>query len=284
MTEKASGTFTVRKASEADMPALREISSLTWEGDDYLSEAAAGWISQGGFYVGTLDGLVVGTVKVSLLPGRVVWLEGLRVHPNHKGRGWGRALAEHSVREALNLVRSGRADLVEFVTYVKNLASIEISRKLGFRLQEGFVILSRPTAGCRESGCRTMEELREVDLSCFPVHVPAGWVMVPRCPESMPWLRSAMTVHRFGGASFMLRRGQPYFVPLRSSVQDPVDFIRGANVCAVEKGMERHDIVLHESMRELLQNARDAGFEMWDEVDGPNMLLFRLAQSGSVAQ
>ncbi|MBD3369748.1 GNAT family N-acetyltransferase [Candidatus Fermentibacteria bacterium] len=267
----------IREASEGDLPALREISSQTWDGEDYLAQVAAGWMNDGGLYVGLLNEAVVGAVKVSLLPCGVVWLEGLRVHPRYRGRGFGKILAEYSMHRALELMRNGEAELVEFVTYVKNDISIGISRKLGFRLQERFFVLSRPTlASGRE--CRAIDELRKEDLACFPGHIPAGWVMVLKCPESLAWLRSRMTVHGFGEARFMFTRGDSYFVPLGSSLDDPGDFLRGCNACAAAADMDRHDVVLHESMRPLLAEARRAGFGMWEEVDGPNMLLFRFSQ------
>lgn len=73
-----------------DRPFIEEIARLTWGGggEDYLARVFDEWLGDN-FYVLELDGKVVGTAKLTLLPGEVGWLEGLRVHRDYRGKGYG---------------------------------------------------------------------------------------------------------------------------------------------------------------------------------------------------
>ncbi len=68
----------IREVRPEDRSFIKEIAKLTWGGEDYLARVFDEWLGDN-FYALEVDGRVVGTAKLTLLPGRVGWLEGLRM-------------------------------------------------------------------------------------------------------------------------------------------------------------------------------------------------------------
>ncbi|GAB6101553.1 hypothetical protein JCM16138_07760 [Thermococcus atlanticus] len=94
----------IRKARPEDRPFIEEIAQLTWGGEDYLARVFDEWLGDN-FYVLELDGKVIGTAKLTILPDKVGWLEGLRVHPNYQKRGFGRVLHNFMLQKGRRLQR-----------------------------------------------------------------------------------------------------------------------------------------------------------------------------------
>ena len=97
----------VRIAALNDLDDIAEISRTTWDGDDYLEGKAPGWIEDGSLYAGELDGKVIGTFRLTPMPDRVLWLEGLRINTDYQGRGYGRQLADFSFVKGKKILQSG---------------------------------------------------------------------------------------------------------------------------------------------------------------------------------
>ena len=61
----------IRLVRKEDKPFIEEIARLTWEGEDYLARVFDSWVKDGNFYVLELEGKVVGTAKLTILPDKV---------------------------------------------------------------------------------------------------------------------------------------------------------------------------------------------------------------------
>jgi RimJ/RimL family protein N-acetyltransferase len=126
--------FSFRRMRPDDKPAIVDIASRIWEGDDYLPSVFDEWIrdTTGEFTAVLLDGKVAGCGKLSFVTATDVWLEGLRKDPLVTETGLARAVAHHFLSHL-----AGRKDLtsVRFSTYVKNTASIVVNERLGFRIR-----------------------------------------------------------------------------------------------------------------------------------------------------
>jgi hypothetical protein len=79
---------------------------------------------------------VIGTGKLSRFAGDEWWLEGLRVHPDFQGRGIGRLLFRHGVRQAEVIARRG---VSRFVTGHSNQATRKLALEAGFSLVGHYV-------------------------------------------------------------------------------------------------------------------------------------------------
>lgn len=263
----------IRPADYPDLPRLAEISRNTWEGSDYLEKVAARWISEGGLFVGTVSGQVIGAVKVTRMPSGVVWLEGLRVHPHFRSQGFGRRLVEFATDVGRAAIDSGEARAMEFATYVHNTESIAIASDLGFEMTEAFYILTRP--GIPASGVRP-ERVEDVEgeLSRMGRHLSAGWTFVRNTPDGRAWLMERAYALRHGRAVFLAQRSGNCYIPLPSGLESAAELPEGVSAHAAARGQQEHHIVLPEGAREALATLLGMGYESWEELSGPNMLVF----------
>jgi GNAT superfamily N-acetyltransferase len=78
----------VRPALPEDRERILAISAKIWEGQDYIPHVLDRWLCEGGLFVAELSGKVVGFAKNTELSPGEIWLEGLRVDPEHQGRAW----------------------------------------------------------------------------------------------------------------------------------------------------------------------------------------------------
>lgn len=151
--------FAFRPMTPADKPAMLDVSSRIWDGDDYIPLVFDAWVGDplGEFAAVTLDGKLVGCGKLTFLTPTDAWLEGLRKDPLVKEGG----LAEAVARHFLSLL-AARRDLtsIRFSTSVENLASITVNERMGFRrvlalscksLEAGRRAGAGPGAGTRTS-------------------------------------------------------------------------------------------------------------------------------------
>lgn len=135
--------ITVRKAREEDRSDILEISSHIWQGRDYVPQVLDQWLAEGGLWAAELQGKVVGLANTSALSPGELWFEGLRVHPQWRGRGIARQLARAQLDDALRKQpRSIRMSTAEF-----NHQSIHIARALGFGEVARFTYMGGPVGG-----------------------------------------------------------------------------------------------------------------------------------------
>lgn len=78
-----------RPARVEDTPAVLALSSLIWEGEDYIPYVWEEWLrdEQGLLLVAEHSGNLVGFGKLTRLSAEDWWMEGLRVHPQYERRG-----------------------------------------------------------------------------------------------------------------------------------------------------------------------------------------------------
>ncbi|PSQ44596.1 GNAT family N-acetyltransferase [Halobacteriales archaeon SW_7_68_16] len=91
----------VRAARPADVDAIAAFTAGTWperEESDYLPDVIAGWIEREDdrqTAVAVEDDEPIGVAQAVLLSPDEAWGQGMRVHPDHRGRGVATALADH---------------------------------------------------------------------------------------------------------------------------------------------------------------------------------------------
>lgn len=121
----------IRRAKPSDKRAVLDIVRTVWGGEDYIPEVFDAWVRdrRGPLYAAVVSGRVVGIGKITRLTTDETWTEGARVAPRYRGRGIGRALLAHRVKQARRLgVRVTR-----FSTSERNTPMHRIARHLGFR-------------------------------------------------------------------------------------------------------------------------------------------------------
>ena len=122
---------TVRRLQGSDRDDVIEISSHIWEGHDYLPSVVDEWLreSNSRFYGVEVNGRIVAVGRVRLMEGgRIGWMEGLRVHPEYRGRGFANDLTRAIVREGESL----GVERLRYTTSDENVASVKLAKMAGF--------------------------------------------------------------------------------------------------------------------------------------------------------
>ena len=263
----------IRIAIMDDIEDIAAISRTTWDGDDYLEKKARRWIRDSSLYAGELDGLVVGTFRLSAMPEGVLWMEALRVHKDYRNRGYGRQLADASFGTGKKIIGSGKAKCMEFSTYFKNAESIHISISQGFRVVNRFMLMNRE--GIDSAAPIERIEPSDADFMFLRGHIPCGWKYPRLCRGGIEWALQRCDTWRRGDVLLLRERNSDEVTPLRGAEDDPDCFLDGAEAAATSAGKSDSCIVLHESGKKVIERAFERGYDTWEPVEGCNVLIFR---------
>ena len=140
----------VRQAREEDTAAVVAFTEDTWdtfEGQDYIPEVFPEWVATDGADQHTVvaerdqagsgeDGTsqVVGCCQVVRLSDHEAWTQGIRVHPDHRGAGVGRAM-DGTCRD---WARERGATLARNMVFSWNEQGLATARSLGYRPRAEF--------------------------------------------------------------------------------------------------------------------------------------------------
>jgi ribosomal-protein-alanine N-acetyltransferase len=120
-----------RLATPRDRDAVFALCASTWPDGDYIPRVWDAWLADpaGAFVVGvdaTDTALAIGKLSV-VAPGEG-WIEGVRVAPAQRARGWGRALVAH----LLACAQQQGLQVVRFLTAAGNVPMHRVAAALGF--------------------------------------------------------------------------------------------------------------------------------------------------------
>jgi len=121
----------IRRLVKSDQDDVLEISKYTWDGHDYLGTVFDEWVNDPKCdFVGVeVEDRVVAVANLRLIEGGCTgWLEGLRVHPDFRQRGYANEITAYLVAEGERL-GVGR---LRYTTSDRNVESLKIAAKAGF--------------------------------------------------------------------------------------------------------------------------------------------------------
>ena len=96
----------IRRLVKSDQDDVLEISKYTWDGHDYLGTVFDEWVNDPKCdFVGVeVEDRVVAVANLRLIEGGCTgWLEGLRVHPDFRQRGYANEITAYLVAEGERL-------------------------------------------------------------------------------------------------------------------------------------------------------------------------------------
>lgn len=262
----------IRRCRQEDKRYIEEMAKLIWEGYDYLPEVFDEWVNDGGFFVVEEDGRVIGTVKITILPEKVGWLEGLRVHPDYRGRGIGKRLNEFILTRAKELRNAGEVEDIEFSTYFRNVESLSITKKSGFRVVKGFYVMYRDRDDSKRSPDRVT--ISREDLMDYSEYLSCGWRFVRNTDEGYRWLSERMKGYSAGEYKFYVSGHEESAILLNSSEEAIVEYTKALNsICGEEEGYE---VFLPEEWGSMINLLKDNSYRFWEEdVREPNIIILR---------
>jgi GNAT superfamily N-acetyltransferase len=121
----------LRPGRPEDREAIEGFTRDTFSWGDYVARIYPDWLADpaGQTLVAEVAGEVVAVARSAMLSPHEAWLQGSRVHPEHRRRGLGTALAENLVHWAAD--RGAR--VVRLITETDNTASLKQVSLIGFR-------------------------------------------------------------------------------------------------------------------------------------------------------
>ncbi|MFW9788054.1 MAG: GNAT family N-acetyltransferase [Candidatus Thorarchaeota archaeon] len=123
---------TVRPLRDSDWDDILEIARHTWDGHDYLPFFFENWLNDKDSHTVAIerDNHVIALANLRVIEdGRTGWMEGLRVHPDHRNQGLAMILTNHVVAVAKEL----SVERVRFTTAVSNEASLHMGEQVGMK-------------------------------------------------------------------------------------------------------------------------------------------------------
>lgn len=137
----------IRRAQAEDREAVLAFCAHTWEDGDYIDQVWEDWLSDEAdpLLVGLLAGRPVALEKIRLTSPDQVWLEGMRVDPDHRGRGIATSLFHH----ALDWARSHGARVARLATGSDNEAVHRMVAEVGLRrvYSSPYYVAEEPSEG-----------------------------------------------------------------------------------------------------------------------------------------
>ena len=122
--------YDIRPLEASDWDDILEIAKNTWSGHDYLPSAFKSWISDPASHTACieLDNHVIALANLRIIEnGRTGWMEGLRVHPDYRGKRLASLLTDHVVEKA----RSLGVERLRYTTATVNTESLHLGMKIG---------------------------------------------------------------------------------------------------------------------------------------------------------
>lgn len=266
----------VRIAVTADEADLKEIASTIWDGSDYLPDIMGEWIAEPWFLVCEYEGRVIACLKMTMLPDKVLWFEGLRVHGDFQNRGLGTLMNQHAMRLAQQLSNSVPGLAYEFCTYYKNVESLHLTAKLGFETVTAFHVMDHKGG----SETRTPELIPSPTLDLFshyPRYIPLGWRILHHHPEALELIIRKGSTFRGAKARFLLGGIAEKYALLLDEPDE--DFAEELPYLQHFAGKDKNfAIILATAFAHRIPMLKELGFDFWDEEEDypENMVVLRL--------
>ena len=187
--------FYARPARSEDKAAILAFCQNTFSWGDYIADVWDGWLndSTGCLIVGQADGQAVGVLHAQPIEGRVVWIEGLRVHPDFRRQGISSAM-ERAARE---WARAQGYRFTRLVTSVKNVTAQQAIAAYGYHCIARFGEWDAPPQSGEPSriALPSDDDTLFAQWGTFPPRV-AGQVLLP----NRDWRWSYLTRARMNAA------------------------------------------------------------------------------------
>ncbi len=131
LPQQHSNTVEIRQASMHDKEVILDFCGMIYPEGDYIHDTWNTWCNEEGLYVMWEDKIRVGVYNVTTHAGQA-WIEGMRVHPDFRGSGYGMAMMRH----AEDTAKDNGARIIRSLIETGNHTSITQSRKNGYTTQD----------------------------------------------------------------------------------------------------------------------------------------------------
>jgi len=126
----------IRNAISNDKKVVLEFCRDTFSWGDYIGDVWDRWQSKGRLHVLEEKGKVIGVYNFDIFENQA-WIEGMRVHPKYRRKGFGKKMLLH----AESLIQN---KTIRLVIESQNRSSIELVSSMGYHLEEKWQLYSMP--------------------------------------------------------------------------------------------------------------------------------------------
>lgn len=263
--------WTTRRATDADLPALRELCTASVGADDYVLGFLERFVRDSISLVAIDGPRLVGMMVYDDTPDGSAWLHAARTHPDVRRQGVATALN----RGCEALARSRGRTSLRLWADASNLPSTAAARRGGFEERARFTrmrIAASPSASTPR--LRSLDLTRDwTTLETSPLlarssgYVFHDFYFLPLTRANATWLERDRALWWFGrnqvsiSEDFEDLSGKDLQIQLLAG--DPDAILRAAPGIATARGADRVESFLpHDS--EILSAARGAGFELME--------------------
>ena len=200
--------LTIRAGSADDYAQIVEMTKEIWGGDDYLPHVWHTWLAepQSHLQVVEVNGDIVASGRIRELSPGYWWLEGLRVHPGHQGKGYATPLHDHLIH--LAATQPGTTQIA-LATDWDNEKVAHLSRKSGMHLQVAYRFFK---SEAMQTGVESVEEITMDPAVLHAImhdspwlkrtggYLMWGWVATPATVEWVAARLQEGKLYRYGDA------------------------------------------------------------------------------------
>ncbi len=120
----------IRDAQPSDKQAVIDFCKNTFSWGDYIADVWNTWILQENLFVVVEGEATIGLCHLVLTDNRQAWIEGIRIHPNYRRKGYGRRIISHceSITKSFKTIR--------MIIESENVPSINLAQSMGYYTED----------------------------------------------------------------------------------------------------------------------------------------------------
>ena len=122
-------TMQIRDAKPSDKQAVLDFCKDTFSWGDYIADVWDSWILHGNLYVAVENDNPIGLSHLVSIDNRQSWLEGIRIHPNHRRKGYGRKIISHCESIA-------NSESIRMIIESDNIPSIDLAKSMEYGIED----------------------------------------------------------------------------------------------------------------------------------------------------
>jgi len=119
----------IRDAQPSDRQAVLDFCKETFSWGDYIADVWDSWILQGNLIVCVENEILIGLCHLVFTDNKQAWLEGIRIHPRYRRKGYGRKIISHCESIA-------NSTTIRMIIESNNIPSIDLTRSMGYEIED----------------------------------------------------------------------------------------------------------------------------------------------------
>lgn len=181
----------IRNAEANDKMTVLEFCKNTFSWGDYVADVWDSWQPKGGLYVLEYDSKVVGVYNIALFE-KEAWVEGMRVHPQYRRKGFGKRMLAHAESRTQNKT-------IRLVIESENHPSIKLAESMGYYVENKWQLYSMLPEK-HYSSVKTVNEISQTEDMVNSSTYVDSWKWLPLDGEELHKLieqkRVVMSIHQ----------------------------------------------------------------------------------------